>query len=144
MKAVFLVPRIALGLLFLYAGWAKSMASDQFLFALIPFTFLPIEWLPWVAWGLPLVEMLAGVLLLAGFRKAGGALVVLMCVVFISVLGWALMNDIIVACSCFGKDETPSAGKMWLAIGRDVGLVLVAVLVILERRVLGWFGRMAN
>jgi len=141
MKAAFLVLRVALGLLFLYAGWAKSMASDQFLFALIPFTFLPIEWLPWVARGLPVVEILAGVLLLAGFRKVGGILVMLMCVVFISVLGWALMNDIIVACSCFGKDETPSAGKMWLAIGRDVGLILVALAVVLEKRVLLLMGR---
>jgi uncharacterized membrane protein YphA (DoxX/SURF4 family) len=141
MKIVFLTLRIALGLLFLYAGWVKSMASDQFLFALIPFTFLPIEVLPWVAKGLPLVEILAGVLLLAGFRKAGGVLVLLMCAVFISVLGWALMNDIIVACSCFGKDETPSAGKMWLAIGRDVGLAAVALGVIFEKRVLGWFGQ---
>ncbi len=136
MKIVFLVLRIALGLLFIYAGWAKSMASDQFLFALIPFTFLPIEFLPWIARALPVAEILAGLLLLAGFRKVGGGAVLLLCLVFISVLSWALLNDIIVACSCFGQDETPSAAKMLMAIGRDVVLALVALAVTFERRLL--------
>lgn len=134
MKTFFLGLRIALGLLFLYAGWSKTMASDQFLLALVPFTFVPGELLPWIAFILPTVEIAGGLLLLAGFRRIGGGIIFLLCLLFIGVLCWALLNDIIVACSCFGHDETPSAGKMWLSVARDVGLALAALAVICEQR----------
>jgi len=136
MKWCFLGLRIALGLLFLYAGWTKTMASDQFLLALVPFTFLSGAMLPWIALFLPIVEIVAGLALLAGFRKVGGALVLLLCLTFIGVLVWALSQDIIVACSCFGHDEAPSAGKMWLAVARDVLLAAVAGVVFFEHKLL--------
>lgn len=136
MKWGFLVLRIALGLIFLYAGWVKTAASDQFLYALIPFTFLPIEILPWIARILPLVEIGAGVLLLSGLRRTGASLVLILCLIFIGVLTWALANDIIVACACFGQDETPSAAKMGLAIARDVILSLAALAIMFEKKII--------
>jgi putative oxidoreductase len=131
----FLALRIVLGLVFIYAGWVKSMASDQFLYALIPFTFLPIETLPWIARILPILEIVAGLLVLIGWRRIGGGLILILCLIFISVLGWALMNGIIVACACFGQDETPSAGKMLIALGRDVLLATGALIFIFAREI---------
>jgi hypothetical protein len=49
------------------------------------------------------------------------------------VLSWALANGIIVSCSCFGQDDQPSAMKMMLALGRDLFLAGLALVVILER-----------
>jgi len=136
MKWLFLGLRIVLGLIFLYAGWAKTMASDQFLLALVPFTFVSGELLPWIAFILPTIEIVGGLLLLAGFRRIGGGIILLLCLLFIGVLSWALLNDIIVACSCFGHDETPSAGKMWLTVARDVVFGCAALAIILEKKII--------
>ncbi len=129
-----LVARLFLAAVFLYAGIVKASASAHFAVTLIPFTILPQEWIGHIAHLLPLAEILAGLLLLwSRTAPYGAALILLLCAGFITLLTWALSNDIIVACACFGQDETPSAEKMQMAIGRDVFLALVAAAILLEK-----------
>ncbi len=129
-----LVCRIILGGTFLYAGAIKATSSGEFAMALIPFTFVPETWIGPISKALPLVEILGGVLVLLPWTKRyGAALLLLLCLAFIAALGWALANDIIVACSCFGQDEEPSAFKMKVALGRDLLLVAASVVVLLAR-----------
>jgi len=133
MTAMFLILRLVLAAVFLYAGVVKTPASAQFALTLIPFTFLPPAALPWIALVLPWVEIAAGLLILIGpTKKAGAALIFLLCLMFCVLLAWALANGIIVSCSCFGRDETPSAWKMMLALGRDVLLAAAAAAVFFE------------
>jgi uncharacterized membrane protein YphA (DoxX/SURF4 family) len=128
--------RLILGAVFLYSGLVKASSSAQFAIALAPFTFLPTNWLRPVAVLLPLCEMAAGVLVLTPrTSRVGAGVIFVLCAVFATVLGWALANGIIVSCSCFGRDETPSAAKMIIAMGRDLllaGLALTALF--LERK----------
>jgi len=134
MRWVLLACRVILGAVFLYAGFWKATSSLQFLLALAPFTFVPAAWLGTIALVLPLVEILGGVLILIPLTARVGAGVLLaLLLVFIVALGWALANGIIVACSCFGVDETPSAWKMALALGRDGLLAAMAVVVVLAK-----------
>ncbi|CAN5629393.1 hypothetical protein BH09VER1_BH09VER1_14620 [soil metagenome] len=133
MRYVFLAARIVLAGIFLYAGIIKASASAHFAVTLMPFTILPQDWIGLIAFVLPLVEILAAILLLIPRTSHyGAALVLLLSVAFISLLGWALHNEIIVACGCFGQDETPSAEKMQLAMGRDVLIALVALAIFIE------------
>jgi putative oxidoreductase len=127
--------RVALAGVFLYAGAVKAGASQQFAIALAPFTFFPSEWIGVLAVALAWTEITAGLLLLAPKVHTWGAVVVIgLCLVFIGVLTWALMNGIIVACACFGEDETPSATKMFLAIGRDILLLSAASAILAIQR----------
>ena len=136
MKQTALAMRLILGGVFLYSGLVKASSSAQFAIALAPFTFLPTTWFRPVAVLLPLCEMVAGVLVLTPrTSRVGAGLIFGMCAVFAIVLGWALASGIIVSCSCFGRDETPSAAKMVIAMGRDLflaGLALTALY--LERK----------
>lgn len=133
MRYVFLATRIVLAGVFLYAGIIKASASAHFAVTLMPFTILPQDWIGLIAFTLPLVEILAAILLLIPRTSPyGAALVLLLSVAFISLLGWALHNEIIVACGCFGQDETPSAEKMQMAMERDVVLGAVAMAVFLQ------------
>lgn len=130
MKWLVLAVRLVLGGIFLYAGILKASASEQFALALLPFTFLPSGSADGLAVVLAAAEILAGVLILAPrVYPLGAFLIALLCVVFIAVLGWALSNDLIVDCGCFGRDEAPSAAKMWTAIGRDIALLAGAIFV---------------
>lgn len=125
--------RILLAAVFLTAGLLKASASNQFAVTLIPFTIIPATLLPIVAFGLPVIEILAGLLLLIGpTQRVGAVLVLVLSLGFILIIGWALANGIIVACSCFGRDEAPSALKMILTLVRDL-LLLAGAGVILWR-----------
>lgn len=133
MTRLVLVLRVVLAAVFLYAGVVKSSASAQFALTLVPFTFLPPAWLPGMALLLPGIEIAAGLaILIRPTRRIGAALIFLLCLVFCVVLTWALANGIIVSCSCFGRDESPSAWKMMLALGRDVLLAMAAAVVFFE------------
>lgn len=123
-NTVLLCLRIALAGLFFYAGAVKAGSSQQFAMALLPFTFVPPDWTMPLALALAWIEILAAIfLLLPRIFPLGAALVCGLCVLFIGVLSWALWNGIIVSCGCFGADDSPSAWKMLLAIGRDILLL---------------------
>lgn len=133
MRWVFLGLRVFLGGLFIYAGLAKSSGSAQFALTLVPFTFIPASWLGWLSILLPITEIVSGLLILIPPTKRLGALLILgLCLIFITALGWALANGIIISCACFGQDETPSATKMAVAMGRDVLLAVAAVAAFAE------------
>lgn len=129
-RAVLLVCRLILGAVFLYAGAIKATSSGQFAIALIPFTFVPEGWLGPISQLLPLVEIAGGLMILLPWTARWGAgLILFLCLAFITALGWALANDIIVACSCFGNDDEPSRPAMVFALARDVVLAGMAVMV---------------
>ena len=132
---VLLLLRIALAAVFFYAGAVKAGASQEFAMALLPFTFVPPQWTMPLALALAWTEILAAILLLLPrIFPLGAALVGALCLLFIGVLSWALWNGIIVSCGCFGADDSPSAWKMLLAIGRDIILLgAAAAIVVLPR-----------
>ncbi|MEI6339150.1 MAG: MauE/DoxX family redox-associated membrane protein [Verrucomicrobiota bacterium] len=133
MKGLFLTVRLVLAATFLYAGIVKASASAQFAVTLAPFTPLPETLLAPLATLLPWLEITAALLILTNpTKKIGASVIVLLCLIFCALIGWALSQGIIVACSCFGHDETPSAFKMKLAIARDIGLTIAALAVFFE------------
>jgi uncharacterized membrane protein YphA (DoxX/SURF4 family) len=135
-SAVSLLLRIALAAVFFYAGAVKASASQEFAMALLPFTFVPTQWTMPLALALAWTEILAAILLLLPrVFPLGAVLVGGLCLLFIGVLSWALWNGIIVSCGCFGADDSPSAWKMLLAIGRDIVLLGAAAGVLVLPRI---------
>jgi uncharacterized membrane protein YphA (DoxX/SURF4 family) len=134
LRWIIVLIRIGLGGIFLYAGAVKATASESFALALVPFSILPATWIGTFAVVLAWTEIAAGVLiLLPKVHRLGAALILLLALTFIGVLTWALANDIIVSCGCFGQDETPSAAAMQMAILRDVGIVAAAAFALAFR-----------
>jgi len=135
MKWFFYALRLVLAAVFLYAGLIKASASAQFAVSLAPFTILPEALIDPVATLLPWIEITAALLIICHpTKKIGAAVIILLCLLFCAVIGWALSQDIIVSCACFGRDETPSSSKMQLTIVRNVFLTLAAAAVLFEDR----------
>lgn len=135
MKAVIPAIRAALAAVFLYSGIIKAGAGEQFAMALVPFTILPPEWIRVFAVVLPWTEIVAGLLiLLPRVYRAGSAVIILLCAIFIGALSWALATGLIVDCACFGADEAPSASKMLQAVARDAILLLLAAATLVAPR----------
>ncbi len=125
--------RVCLGAIFLYAGILKASASESFALALVPFTIVPESWTPAVAIGIAWTEVLAGILILVPrVHRVGALFILLLALLFIGVLTWALANDIIVSCGCFGNDSTPSAGAMRMAILRDIAIAGGALFLLIR------------
>lgn len=126
--------RILLGLVFLYAGIVKASASESFALALVPFTIIPEGWTDAVAMTLAVTEIIAGLLiLLPRVHRLGSLVILCLALLFSGVLSWALSNNIIVSCGCFGEDTAPSAAKMQLAIARDIGIAAAALFTLTFR-----------
>lgn len=135
MKLVNWLARLVLAGTFFYAGLVKAPASAEFAVSLAPFTFLPPEIITPLALVLPLTEIVFAILILFPFTaRIGAAGILLLCAVFLTALGWALANDVVVDCACFGLDSTPTPGKMLAAMGRDAVLAVLATVVVFQPR----------
>lgn len=128
------VIRIALGCIFVYSGYLKSIDPRAFADSVYSFALLPRVAVNPFAGGLPILEMLLGAMLVLGLaRRAATALTVLLYAVFLLVIGQALVRGLKIDCGCFGGG-TPSTWSMPLAILRDTGLFAAAFYVFRHAR----------
>jgi putative oxidoreductase len=133
MKSGAFAVRLFLAGIFLYSGLVKASSSAQFAIALAPFTLIPESWLHPLSVLLPIAEMTAGLLIVIPRTKRLGAFLILgLCLVFITALSWAMANEIVVSCSCFGEEEQPSFAKMALSLVRDIVLASLALVIFFE------------
>ncbi len=124
-----------LGVVLAYAGIIKIQESAEFADAIAGFRLLPVELSNLLALGLPPFEILLGVWLISGWKRRTAAFCAfILCGVFLLALVSAAVRGIAVDCGCFG----PAAGslspenRLWLSVGRDVGLLAMAGVVHVE------------
>jgi uncharacterized membrane protein YphA (DoxX/SURF4 family) len=129
---------LVLGVVFVYASLDKIAAPVDFArivyrYGLVgPGQPLGLTAANLLAVGLPWVELVAGLALIAGvWRREAAATVGLMLVMFIGAIGWTMLMGIDVTnCGCFTVD---GAGREtgWLLLATDVGLLAMAGLLAL-------------
>ncbi|PIE17518.1 MAG: DoxX family protein [Proteobacteria bacterium] len=119
--------RVYLGVVFLLACWHKIQDPAVFALDVATYQFLPLELINLFALVLPMVELVAGVMLITGLRsRAAALLVTLMMVAFIIALSAALAKDLQLSCGCFasaaaGEEDAISGmtllrDSVWLAM----------------------------
>ncbi|SIO16608.1 MauE/DoxX family redox-associated membrane protein [Halodesulfovibrio marinisediminis] len=124
---VVLVVRLLLGAVFAYAGAAKLWDIRGFGIIIEEFGVVPLWLLPYVAFGLPFFEVLAGLGLILNVRGSLPAITA-MTLAFLAVLGYAMHEGLVIAdCGCFAAGEVPSGyddgSALREAFIRDVGLL---------------------
>lgn len=127
---MYLVVRVALGLIFLYAGFEKAREAQLFVVAVENYRLLPDFLAPLMALVLPWVEMVAGVLLISGYRALPAVtLINLMLVVFILALSISFFRGLNIDCGCFSVNITESKHSLVVAILRDFGFLAMGLWV---------------
>ena len=121
--------RVALGVVWLWAGLSKVGDPGQFLVAVNAYQLLP-DWLArLMAYGLPVLEIGVGVLLIVGLatRLAAAISVALLVIFEIGVIS-AAARGLSIDCGCFGSGGTVAAGntRYTQEILRDLGLLILA------------------
>lgn len=122
------VVRMALGVVFVYAGILKIIDPVAFAGSVAAYKILPYGLNYLVAATLPWVEVVCGALLVAGYRvKAASCIIIAMNLVFMVALASTIVRGLDIDCGCFrqGGEKTPA----WMAILRDVLFLAAAIFV---------------
>jgi len=110
--------RLYLGGLFVYASMYKIQYPGEFAESVAAYQLVPHFLLHVMAVFMPWVELVSGILLIAGVRAKAAALSIgAMLVMFTLALVYVLVADIPIGCGCFTAQE---AEATWLTVGRDL------------------------
>ncbi len=124
--------RLVLGVVWIWAAASKLSSPRTFLLAVRAYDATP-EWLSKaIAYGLPVLEMALGVLLLVGLVTRAAAVVsgVLFLVFLVGIIQ-ASARGLQLECGCFGGGGTTQGGTSYtLDILRDIGLLILSVFLV--------------
>ena len=144
-----LLARLVLGLVLVVAGGLKVTAPKASADAVHAYQVLPYDVGTYVGYGLPIVEVLVGLLLVVGlFTRTSAVIGAALMVVFIAGISQAWARGISIDCGCFGGGGTVAANqtRYGLEIARDVGLAACGAWLVWRPRSLAgldrlWYGR---
>lgn len=130
-RVVELTARIAVGLVFLLYGLDKIAHPDDFARAIANYSLLPEELVNLVAVTLPWVELVCGLLLLAGQWVRSAALVsAFLLSVFVVAVSITLARGLDINCGCLNTDEGRKVGVRLLV--EDLLLIGAAAFLVLR------------
>ncbi len=101
-RALLLIVRVGMGLLFLVSSLSKTADTDEFARTVARFDILPTSVVPYVAGLLPPFEYILAISLILGlYPRIAGAVASTLLVLFTAVVGYNLLRGNIVPCGCF-------------------------------------------
>jgi uncharacterized membrane protein YphA (DoxX/SURF4 family) len=124
-----LLARLILGIVLIWAGVSKVTHPAVSAQAVRAYQILPYDFAGYVGYALPVLEILVGLLLVAGLLTRWSAAVGgLLMLAFIIGISWAWAHGYALDCGCFGGGGTIAASQTQypLEILRDVGLAACA------------------
>jgi uncharacterized membrane protein YphA (DoxX/SURF4 family) len=127
---LFILVRMILGAVFIYASWDKIVNPSDFAKAVDNYQILPKILVNPTAWFLPWLEMVCGVCLLIGWITRGSALIIAgLLAAFIGALGYSLYRGLDIQCGCFSLTAEESV-PLYVDILRDVIFLVMAILTV--------------
>lgn len=130
----YLIVRLALAIIFIYAGSAKLIDPKAFARIISHWDLVPEFFLPVVAIGLPTLEVLAGIALIFDMR-IGLHTISGMIILFIVILGYGVMLGLDIDCGCFGAQELQERQSLHHAFYRDFVFLGAAIFLYWSRYV---------
>ncbi len=125
--------RLVLGGIFIYAASQKIATPQELADSIASYHLVPQPLISLMALGLPLFELVCGLLLLTGYFCATGLLsIISLLIVFLAALLTAVVRGISVDCGCFGPQAWLDANP-WLSLLRDSALLLCAIYAYRQR-----------
>lgn len=134
-----LAARLYLAAVFLLACFHKLLEPQAFAVDIATYDILPLSLVNPMALVLPWVELLAGVMLVVGFRARAAALLVAgMMAVFTVAIGIALAKGLDMSCGCFASQGAVEDPISWRTILRDLSwLGLASYVLVFDATPLG-------
>ena len=113
--------RFFLAGIFLWSGISKLMDPKSFAVIIEAFGLIPESWVMPVSVGLPALEIIAAIGLLADIRGSLAVFAVVL-VLFIAILGYGIWMGLDIDCGCFGPEDPENKAYHGLrpALYRDI------------------------
>ena len=122
-KYLLFVLRLILGILFIYSAFTKLTDLEYFSKSLYNYRLLPEGSLNFFALIIPWLELIIGILLIAGIYVRENALLgTVLMTVFIAAIAIAIGRGLDIECGCFGTKDGSRVGAM--KIIEDVFILL--------------------
>lgn len=129
---VFLMARVVLGLIFIWASIDKILHPAAFAEIIYAYQILPDSWISFTAIVLPWIELILGSLLILGFWLPGAVLLSnLLLATFLTALIFNMARGLDVDCGCFSTSGK-SGGAMWSYLLRDLSFLVVSGLLLVR------------
>jgi len=127
MRYIYIVIRMGLGLVFIWASVDKIINPEQFSEMVYNYKILPNILIPSVAIYLPWLELITGGLLIIGLWERSGLIIFnLLIFVFMIALSSAIFRDLDIHCGCFTVD--PNAEKeLFMSLLRNIALLITGI-----------------
>jgi len=123
------VARLVLGVTLIVAGWLKIGNPSDSVVAVKAYQLLSDSLATTVGYGLPILEIVVGVLLVVGLLTRVAAVIgALLMFAFVFGIAWAWAHGLRIDCGCFGGGGQLGAGQQpsyLLDILRDFGLAVL-------------------
>lgn len=136
-RVVGLMARLVLGVVLIWAGVAKVTSPALSARAVRAFQILPYDVAGYVGYALPVLEILIGLLVVAGlFTRLSAVVGGLLMAAFIIGISSAWIRGLSIDCGCFGGGGTIAAAQTQypLEILRDVGVAACAAWLVARPR----------
>ncbi len=128
-EAIGVALRVLVGGVFLIASVDKLGNPEPFARAIANYRLLPVEFVNGVAIVLPWLELLVGLMLVAGVRiRAAATVATVLLAVFTLALVSAIVRGLDISCGCFSQTAAERIG--WGRVVEDVALLFGALLVV--------------
>lgn len=126
LEIVFLLIRLALGGIFIYASIYKIQDPGAFAHQIYNYKILPPFIINTLALTLPWLQLFCGLCLIFNKAIKGASFLVMgMLFVFQAAVASALLRGLNISCGCFKSGGSPAN---WLTFGRDSLMLIVAIL----------------
>lgn len=134
LKGLYWFIRIAIGSLFIYAGFIKIIDPGSFARLISHYNLVPELLLGPVAIGLPVLEMLAGFGLIFNMRGSLTTIFGLL-ILFVFILWYGILNDLNIDCGCFSPAEIRSQNNLRQAFYRDLLMIAGITYIFFFKRI---------
>ncbi|MBW1896200.1 MAG: hypothetical protein JRI47_04010, partial [Deltaproteobacteria bacterium] len=118
--------RFFLGVVFVYAGLVKLSDPAAFADLISVYEIVPESLLPLVAFGLPAVEVIAGLGLTFDVRGSLST-ILSMLAIFVFVLWFGILKNLDIDCGCFSVEELAEHGALRGALYQDLWMIASAL-----------------
>jgi uncharacterized membrane protein YphA (DoxX/SURF4 family) len=129
--SILLISRVILGGLFIYASIDKIIQPLAFAQVIHYYRLTPPDLINFLAVIFPWMELVAGLILIIGYRVRGSSLLISILLVFFAiVLTVTAIRGINIACGCFST-STAVKSNLILRIIEDIGMLLLGLHILL-------------
>ena len=136
-KYFLILLRLIVGGFFVFASLDKLMNQEAFARAIYNYKFLPDIFINIFAIIIPYIELITGLLLIAGIFKRGSSfLISFMLVIFIIALSQAYAKGLDINCGCFSLETVGQKDDILLRIVEDILLLIASIIIYIKSKII--------